>query len=75
MMRFLSRAVRVALHFVFSDTFRMWIPDIIRNLPATPSAPWTRAARDMAATALNDRRGSGMRCKGYLGRTAVMLLG
>lgn len=30
---------------------------------------------DMSATALNDRRGSGMRCRGFLGSPAVQMLG
>lgn len=29
----------------------------------------------MDATALNDRRGSGMRCRGFLGRPTVVMLG
>lgn len=29
----------------------------------------------MSATALNDRRGSGMRCRGFLGQPTVVMLG
>lgn len=31
--------------------------------------------RRMDATALNDRRGSGVRCRGFLGRPTVAMLG
>lgn len=31
--------------------------------------------RRMDATALNDRRGSGVRCRGFLGRRGVAMLG
>ena len=34
-----------------------------------------RRNRRMDATALNDRRGSGMRCRGFLGAPAVQMLG
>lgn len=49
---------------------RFWLHRLACVLPQP-----ARQDRDMSATALNDRRGSGMRCKGYLGRPTVVMLG
>lgn len=52
---------------------RIWLHRI--NCIAPLLLPPVRQARDMSATALNDRRCAGTRCPGYLGRPAVVMLG
>ncbi|RCW77812.1 hypothetical protein [Paracoccus lutimaris] len=52
------------------------LPFCLRHAVSTLSAlagP-ARRSRDMSATALNDRRSAGARCRGFLGRPAVTML-
>lgn len=71
MMQFISDLLRKVFWggFLCLIRFLAWIA------PPIPSSPWINGRRDMSATALNDRRSSGMRCKGFLGRPAVVMLG
>lgn len=52
---------------------RIWLHRI--NCIASMLAPPVRHARDMSATALNDRRCAGTRCPGFLGQPTVVMLG
>lgn len=60
---------------IFSDGFLKLLRMLDRNVSGAPFSPWTMAHRGMSATALNDRQSAGIRCRGFLGKPTVQMLG
>ena len=64
-----------AVAAVFLDDFWARVRLTTCDPPTSPGFPWIMSHRDMSATALNDRRSAGMRCRGFLGAPAVRMPG